>query len=588
MKNPESLWRFSFLGIVMTALPVLIILRIILIQTNAEQSKMLIEKGEYYRITQHTLVPARGEIYDRYGNILAANKTAYEVGIELRQVRNPETIALIASVVFGLDYDDVKAAAEIEPSNDAVYAVLTRYASQEQINKLELMAEKIQNDGLKSKDKNPPSLKGLVTTPQLMRVYPEKEVASNILGFVNADNKGFYGVEGYYADLLAGKPRTIALPRNPHDLQTLPEIPAGADLVLTIDRKVQARVEQILDNAVDGSGSSSGTIVVMDPKTGEVLAMATTPRMDINEYWRYGEVFPGSTPFNRAVSQAYEPGSVYKILTMSSALDAGAVKPETEFLDRGVFEIGGTLIYNWNYGAWGPQNMQGCMAHSLNVCLAWVASQLGPKNFYKYMDAFGIGHLTGVDMAGEASGRLKVPGDNDWYDADLGTNAFGQGVAATPIQMASAATALANNGVMMAPHVVRSLIHDKFQQDFELRPAGAPIRPETARTITNMLAHSLESESSDALVTGYRIAGKTGTAEIPTPYGYTSNQTNASFVGWGPVDDPKFLVYVWLEKPQTSIWGSIVAAPVFREVAENLVVLMDIPPDHIRKQYYGQ
>jgi cell division protein FtsI/penicillin-binding protein 2 len=273
---------------------------------------------------------------------------------------------------------------------------------------------------------------------------------------------------------------------------------------------------------------------------------------------------------------------------MASALDAGAVKPETTFVDTGVFEIGGTYIYNWNSGAWGPQDMQGCMQHSLNVCLAWIATQLGAKNFYHYMQAFGIGHLTGVDMAGEAAGRLKIPGDEDWYDADLGTNAFGQGVSATPIQMAAAISAVPNNGKMMAPHVVRSIVNKGYQHDMEQRVLGMPISAATASTLSEMLARSLETESSDALVTGYRVAGKTGTAEIPTPFGYTSNQTNASFVGWGPVDDPRFLVYVWLEKPSTSPWGSVVASPVFRQAVEELVVLLKLPPDDIRHQLKAQ
>lgn len=587
MKSPEHSWRLSFLGIMMTALPAFIILRIILIQANPAQSQMLLEMGKEYENAPYVLTPARGQIFDRYGNVMAANKTAYEVGVELRDVKNPDTIALIASVVFGLDYDKVKAAAEIKPSKEAVYAVLTRFATPDQVNKLEQMKEKIQTDLKSNKDKNPPSLDGLITTPKLMRIYPEKEQASNIMGFVNTDGKGFYGVEGYFDDLLAGKQKTVSLPRNPNLLREIPEIPRGADLILTIDLTIQAKVEEILDKAIKHTGSDSGTIVVIDPKTGEILAMATTPRLDLNEYWRYDQVFTASTPFNRAISQAYEPGSVYKVLTMATGLDTGAVKPDTGFLDTGVFEIGGTTIYNWNYGAWGPQNMQGCLAHSLNVCLAWVASKIGAKDFYRYMDSFGIGHMTGVDMAGEATGRLKTPGDSDWYDADLGTNAFGQGVAATPLQMAAAATALANNGVMMAPHVVRSMIHDNFQHDFELHRIGAPIKADTAKTLAEMLARSLETESSDALVDGYRVAGKTGTAEIPTPYGYTSNQTNASFVGWGPVDDPKFLVYVWLEKPQTSIWGSEVASPLFKEVAQNLFVLMNIPPDYVRKQVYG-
>jgi cell division protein FtsI/penicillin-binding protein 2 len=310
--------------------------------------------------------------------------------------------------------------------------------------------------------------------------------------------------------------------------------------------------------------------------------------MDLNEYWRYGEVFKGATPFNRAVSETYEPGSVFKILTMASALDKGAVKPETEFLDTGVFEIGGTFIYNWNRAAWGPQDMQGCMQHSLNVCLAWVASKLGTKDFYDYMRAFGIGHLTGVDLAGENPGRLKSPGDADWYDADLGTNAFGQGVAVTPLQLASAATAIANDGKLLAPHVVRAVVKDGQQYDIPPRLVGLPISKQTANMFSEMLARSLEEEASDALVEGYRVAGKTGTAEIPTPYGYSASVTNASFVGWGPVDDPQFLVYIWLEEPTSSIWGSIVAAPVFSTVVERLVVLMDIPPDSVRKKLFQQ
>jgi cell division protein FtsI/penicillin-binding protein 2 len=226
--------------------------------------------------------------------------------------------------------------------------------------------------------------------------------------------------------------------------------------------------------------------------------------------------------------------------------------------------------------------MLGCMQHSLNVCLAWVASELGPNNFYRYLEEFGIGHTTGVDIAGEVNGRLKVPGDEDWYAADLGTNSFGQGVAVTPVQMVMAVSALANEGKMVAPHILRSMVNNGHQYDPATQIVGVPISAETARVMTEMLALSLEQEASSALVAGYRVAGKTGTAEIPTPYGYTSAATNASFVGWGPVDNPQFLVYVWLEEPTASPWGSVVAAPVFREVVERLVVLMNIPPDHLR------
>jgi cell division protein FtsI/penicillin-binding protein 2 len=308
----------------------------------------------------------------------------------------------------------------------------------------------------------------------------------------------------------------------------------------------------------------------------------------LNEFWKYNQVYTNATEFNRAISIQYEPGSVFKILTMASALDTGTVAPTTGFFDPGYFEIGGALIRNWDGGAWGAQDMTGCMQHSLNVCLAWVGSQLGSNTFYKYMQTFGIGHPTGIDLAGEAGGRLKLPGDDDWYMVDLGTNSFGQGVAVTPIQMAMAATALANDGKMVVPHVVRSIITEGRQYNTPTQVAGTPISAQTARTITEMLAQSLERGEGVASIPGYRLAGKTGTAQIPGPGGYLDNATNASFVGWGPVDNPQFLVYVWLEKPQTSEWASQVAAPVFQSVVERLVVLMDIPPDQIRQVVAGQ
>lgn len=227
--------------------------------------------------------------------------------------------------------------------------------------------------------------------------------------------------------------------------------------------------------------------------------------------------------------------------------------------------------------------MVGCMQHSLNVCLTWVAKQMGTDLFYSYMDKFSVGRLTGVDMDGEVPGHLKVPGDSDWYEVELGTNSFGQGVAVTPLQLASAISAVANHGEMMAPHILYAYVDNGQQYTIPPRVVGRPITPETAHTLSEMLAVSLEGESSVALLPGYRMSGKTGTASIATATGsYDTELTNASFVGWGPVDDPRFLIYVWLEKPTSSPWGSEVAAPVFQEVAERLVVLMNIPPDDVR------
>jgi cell division protein FtsI/penicillin-binding protein 2 len=200
------------------------------------------------------------------------------------------------------------------------------------------------------------------------------------------------------------------------------------------------------------------------------------------------------------------------------------------------------------------------------------------------MNRFGFGHPTGVDLAGEAAGRLKVPGDSDWYPVDLATNAFGQGISVTPMQMLMAASSVANGGRMVIPHVLYAMVRDGRQYSVPAQFSGSPISADTAHTVDQMLAVSLENESSSALVPGYRLAGKTGTAQIPGPFGYESGVTNASFIGWGPVDDPQFMIYVWLEKPSTSIWGAETAAPTFAEVARDAILLLNIPPDSVRSQ----
>lgn len=586
--NGESTWRYTLLGILVSVLPLLIVLKMVFIQTNPGQIEALLNQQKIYSGQMQVFRPARGKIMDRWGHLLAGNNTVYEVGVELNQMRNPETIALTAELVLGMDQSKAMNMINEGLQEGLVRVVLQDFVTQDKVLLLDKLKKQMQAESADNGGPNAPSLVGLESIPHLMRTYPEKSLASNVLGFVAGSGQGYFGVEEKYDNLLAGKSKTVWVPLDPNLIQEIPETPEGASLILTLDRSIQASVENILDHALDNTGADSGTILVMDPKTGELLAMATTPRLDLNDYSRYLDLFDNSTPFNRAVSQAYEPGSVYKVLTMAAGLDSGTVEPQTVFLDTGVFEIGGTYIYNWNSGAWGPQDMTGCLQHSLNVCMAWIASETGAKDFYSYMRAFGIGHLSGVDLAGEVAGRLKLPGDEDWYDADLGTNAFGQGVSTSPLQMATAVSAIANEGKMMAPHIVRSMVNKGYQYDIEQRVIGTPISTDTAKTLSEMLAQSLEIESSDALVNGYRVAGKTGTAEIPTPFGYTSNQTNASFVGWGPVDDPRFLVYVWLERPATSIWGSEVAAPVFRQVVEKLVVLLELPPDDIRLKLYGQ
>jgi cell division protein FtsI/penicillin-binding protein 2 len=579
----KYLSRINFIGISLSLACVLIILQMIRIQNSTKHQELSRWADEEFSYAVENYYPERGNIYDRWGRLLAGNEDVYEIGVMLEYVTNPETIAQTLNGLNQLSYQDIlTVASKTYDPEKSVYAVLTDFLPSGVIDALSQIKQEYEVKNPYGKKEKLPSLRGVVWNSHLKRSYPENSLASNILGFYSFMDRehgvGYYGVEEYYDDLLAGSPMETFMPRNPYLLEELPEVPAGASLVLTIDREIQAMVENKLDEAVKEHEAVSGTVIIMDPRNGEILAMTSQPRVDINQYWKFEDQFKDKTPYNRAISETYEPGSVFKILTMAAAFDSGTVDEKTIFNDPGRFIYGGSTIYNWNRRGWGKQTMQGCMQHSLNVCLAWVATEVGKDNFYDYMQAFGIGQRTNVDLGGEKIWPLSTPDDIDWYPIQLATNSFGQGVAVTPIQLASAVSAVANNGKLMKPHILKAIIQNGKQYNTTAQVQSVPIKPETANTMTAMLVESLKEESSLALVPGYNIAGKTGTAEIPVEGVYSIDLTNASFVGWGPAKDPQFLVYVWIEKPKSSPWGSVVAAPVFSSITQELVKYLDIPP----------
>jgi len=581
--------RLTLTGVVLSTSSLLIILQMLHIQNSSKHQELSQWADEEYSYAIENYTPERGNIYDRWGRLLAGNEDVYELGVMLEYVTNPDTIARTLEGVNNLSYQDVYDVASKEyDEKDSIYAVITDFLPSGVIDVLSDVKQTYEIENPYGKNADLPSLRGLIWSSHLKRSYPENNLASNVLGFYafrdRQEGLGYYGVEEYYDDLLAGNPMDTYMPRNPYLLESLPEVPAGASLVLTIDREIQAMVEKKLDDAIEEYGAASGTVIILDPENGEILAMATQPRINLNEYWKYEDRFKETTPYNRAVSETYEPGSVFKVLTMSAAFDAGVVDDETTYYDSGRYEKYEATILNWDRKGHGEQTMQGCMQKSLNVCLAWVADEkLGKDKFYEYLQAFGIGQRTSIDLGGEEIWPMSVPGDTDWYPVQLLTNSFGQGIAVTPIQLATAISAVANDGKMMKPHVLKAIIQDGKQYNATPQVLGVPIQAETAKTMNEMLVQSLENETSLALVPGYSIAGKTGTAEIPVEGEYSTDLTNASFVGWGPADDPKFLVYVWLEKPEASPWGSVVAAPLFSEIAKELVVYLDLPPEEAQQ-----
>ncbi|MBC7877220.1 MAG: penicillin-binding protein 2 [Anaerolineales bacterium] len=571
--------RTQVLSLVLGVIALAIIVQMTRIQNSAEAA-IFRQRASNYAYELRTFYPDRGEIYDRTGHLLAGNKTVFEIGVDLKSVKDPNAIAAAISVELGLDYAQVLDVIQ-NPPEGLAYVVLADYVEAQKAINLQELKKVVQEQ---APEGALGELTGLEFKSHPQRSYPENALASNIIGFINRQGLGYFGIEEKYDTLLAGNPVQVLVPTDPNKATEIARVPDGTTLVLTINRDLQAATEQILDEALVTYGAQGGTIVVMDPRNGEVLTMAVTPRMDLNQFWNYDVIYNNATEFNPAVSMPYEPGSVLKILTMAAALDTGAVIPSTTYLDTGSILVGGATIQNWDQQPWGVQDMIGCLQHSLNVCMATLSTQMGANTFYSYMNNFGFGHLTGVDLAGEAAGRLKIPGDSDWYPVDLATNSFGQGVTATPLQVMMAASSVANDGRTVTPHVLYAMVRDGRQYNVPAQFAGSPISEQTAHTLSEMLAISLESEGSLALLPGYRVAGKTGTAEIPVNGFYDSTQTNASFIGWGPVDDPQFMIYVWLERPESSIWGSETAAPVFAEVAEQAVILLDIPPDSIRQQ----
>ncbi len=529
------------------------------------------------------VVPARGLIYDRDGDLLAANASLFYLEVEVRQLTeaSQRNIAEVLSKILVLPLEQLHAQLTYDwPARGQLRIRLTRF--DEEGEPWPITVDQVVAGVLNGflADPQAPDLSGLSLVPAPKRVYPAGALAGHVLGFVNQEGEGYFGVEGFYDEWLSGKPITIERPMIPPEARLSPDPPAGVNLVLTLDREIQQMAEAELIKAIEDTEAESGQLIVMDPRNGEILAMAAWPTLDPNQYEPWlaedDEEEPVITP---AVGAQYEPGSTFKVLTMAAALDSGAVTPDLEFIDTGQIEVGGNTIRNWDGDAWGPQTMLGCMKHSLNVCLAWVASEkLGATTLYSYLNAFGVGHLTGIDLAGEVAGQLRTPRHPEWTESDLGTNAFGQGVSLTPIQLLTAVGAVANGGALVQPHIVRQVVGPNGAYFPKTTVLGRPISIDTARTLTEMLVASLEGETRYAHVAGYPLAGKTGTAQIPGDFGYDPRWTIASFIGWGPLPDPQFLVLVRLDKPQNSPWGSVVAAPVFQAVVERLVVMLAIPP----------
>jgi len=516
--------------------------------------------------------PVRGQIYDASGTSLATNVTMSTVYAAPREIKDPYRTAQLLAPVLG------QPAAAL----DNLFTAGTGH-----ISGLVLVARRVpQAVGQQVQNL---ALPGIILDAEMRRYYPESSIASQILGFVNENNQGTYGLEQYYDRVLSGKAGLRSALKdtagNSIHLDTGQGLTAagslvpshnGGDLHLTIDSTVQGLVEDDLQKAVHQHKADGGTIIVMDPRTGYVLGMASTPSFDPNHYWQGN---PQSYT-NPAIYDLYEPGSTFKIVTMAAGLDTHVITPQSAFMDTGTFKIADRTIHNWNGGGFGWETMTQVLQHSANVGAAWVAGNLGTQRFYTYVKRFHLGQPTGIDLQGEQTGLVPFPGDKTWTIVNLYTNSFGQGLAVTPMQVLTAVSTVANGGMLMKPQMVSQVVYDGRVIDHPPVAEGRVISPATAHTLTSMLVQSAQGgEAQLGLVKGYTIAAKTGTANVAGPDGnYIPGDTIASIVGYAPAYHPRFAVLVKINHPRDTPWGSMAAAPVLHDLFQQLFMHYHLPP----------
>jgi cell division protein FtsI/penicillin-binding protein 2 len=514
------------------------------------------------------LNPTRGAILDRNGYPLAASVDAYDVAVDSQVWDDPAQAQSRADALAGVVN---------RPPQDILLDLSTS------ITREVVVARGLDYQGsLRVDDLDLPGV-SLVRTSR--RVYPEGNLAASLIGFIGRDNVGLTGLEADYDRDLSGAAGSLSYERDAlgnkialgYSKQVLPE--PGADLILTIDRYMQRLAERELDATIKAHEADGGTIIIMDPRTGAILAMASRPSFDLT-HLDLSDESKVDLYRNRAITDLYEPGSVFKTITMAAALDAGLVSPDSVYVDEGVAHISGWTIVNWDYAAHGTQTATQILVKSLNTGAVWLSELLGPDRFYDYVSRFGFGQPTGVGLSGEAAGQVRTPAEDEWSEVDMATNSFGQGVNVTPLQLITAISAIANDGKLMRPYVVQEVSRGDDRQVFQPAEVRQVVSAETANTLTQMMNAVVDGITTIYAISvpGYQVAGKTGTASISVPGGYKEGAYIATFAGFVPSDDPVLAMVIKIDEPKDVPWGSAVCAPVFARMAQSILTYLNVPP----------
>ncbi len=423
-------------------------------------------------------------------------------------------------------------------------------------------------------------LTGVMLIPEEQRVYPEGNFLSNLLGFVDASQNGRYGVENFYNEELKGKYGKNISSKIGLEGITLEQVinsQDGQNLYLTIDHTVQYICEKYLQDAINQYKAASGQVAIAEASTGKILAMASSENYDPNKFNEVKDINKFNNP---VISYSYEPGSIFKPITMAAAIDAGKIEPDTTQVFGASVKVHDRTIKTSTNKAYGKETMTQVLENSDNVAMVWVADQLGSDLFSQYLQNFGFGKKTGIDLEAEAD--VWFPDNNKISDVSRATMSFGQGIATTPIQILNSYIALANNGKLMQPYVVDKIISEN-DETIQNNPIEVKqvIKPETANKITGMLISVVENgHGKKAGVKGYKVAGKTGTAQVPDLVngGYKEHENIGSFAGYFPANNPKFVMLVKIDNPKTVTWAEESAAPVFGKIAKWLLQYYQIPP----------
>lgn len=566
--SPDKNLRIYFLAFFVLFAFGAVIIKLLYLQIISRDSFTALAENQH-KITT-SLEARRGEIFLQDENDLyplAINQQLQMAYAVPREVKDRENVISQLSSILSMDRQMVESKFD---NPNSMFEIIKHKLSDEEVDKIRQA-----------------KLAGIYLIPEVFRYYPAGELASQLVGFVGSDGqktRGMYGLEAYWNEKLSGENGSLSQERDSRgrwisvsDRQINPA-KDGVDLVLTINHTVQYEIEKILKESLEKFAADSGTIVVLEPKTGKILALANQPGFNPNDFSKTEDISLFSNP---AVSAAYESGSVFKTFTEAIGIDDGKISPETTYVDTGIVNEAGFAIQNSDKKANGVQTMTQVLENSLNTGVIFIEKQVGNRKFAEYVKRFGFGEKTGIDLPGEAKGNIANMSD---YRRDINfyTISFGQGITVTPIQLAAAYGALANKGMLMKPHIIEKIRHwDGTEEEIAPEEVRQVVSENTAQLMGAMLRSVVvNGHGKRADVPGYQIGGKTGTAQIAkeNSRGYEEGMNIGSFAGYGPVNDPKFVIVVKLYNPKNVEWAESSAAPTFGRAMKFLLEYYKIKP----------